>query len=79
MTLGLLLGILGMALILIAFVLDEFRKFDSDSGQYNLLNLVGSGLLVYYAYTLWSIPFLILNGIWFAVAGYKLVRRIRTL
>ena len=68
------LGIIGMTLILVAFVLDEFKKIRTDSVQYNLINIIGSGLLLYYAYTLQSIPFLVLNGIWFLVAGYKIVR-----
>ena len=70
----LILGITGMVLILVAFVLNEFKKLNSSSGQYNALNLVGSGLLIYYAYALHGIPFLILNVIWFLVAGYKIVK-----
>jgi hypothetical protein len=61
-------------LILVAFVLDEFyKKWGINTVKYNLVNLLGSGLLIYYAYTLTSYPFLILNAVWFLVAGYKLV------
>jgi hypothetical protein len=36
--------------------------------------LFGAGLLAYYAYSLVAWPFLALNLIWLAVAGYKLVK-----
>ena len=64
-----------MILILTAFILDEFVKtFNQNTVKYNLLNLFGAGLLAYYAYSLVAWPFLALNLIWLAVAGYKLVK-----
>ena len=71
----LILGIVGMAFILVAFILDEFvKKFNPNTLQYNVLNILGSGLLAYYAFVSSVWPFLILNVIWFLTAGYKLVR-----
>jgi hypothetical protein len=71
----LILGLFGMLFILIAFILDEFNQnFNQDTVIYNLLNLIGAGLLMWYAYTLNSIPFMILNVVWFLVAGYKLIK-----
>ncbi len=71
----LILGIVGMAFILVAFILDEFvKKFNQNTIQYNVFNIVGSGLLAYYAFVSSVWPFLILNVIWFLTAGYKLVR-----
>jgi hypothetical protein len=72
---NLIIGITGMFFILLGFILDEFfKKWNQDTVQYNVLNIIGSLLLIYYAYTLNSWPFLILNVVWFIVAGYKLVR-----
>lgn len=72
------LGLAGMFFILIAFILDEFLKsWRQDSIKYNLLNLAGSALLSYYAYTIFSWPFLILNSIWFIVAGYKIIKLVK--
>jgi len=72
---NLIIGITGMSFILLGFILDEFfKKWNQDTVQYNVLNIIGSLLLIYYAYTLNSWPFLILNVVWFIVAGYKLVR-----
>ncbi|MBW6461614.1 MAG: hypothetical protein K0B07_01035 [DPANN group archaeon] len=68
----LLIGLPGMVLILIAFVLDEFHKLSVDSKSSILMNIAGSVLLIIYAYTLDSIPFIILNLVWFTSATYKL-------
>ena len=67
-------GIAGMIFILIAFILDEFvPAFNQNTWRYNAMNILGSGLLAYYAFTIqdgW--PFLILNLIWMIVAMIKL-------
>jgi len=67
-------GIGGMIFILTAFILDEFiPAFNQNTWRYNALNILGSGLLAYYALTIRGWPFLILNLIWLIVAGIKLV------
>ncbi|MBW6451313.1 MAG: hypothetical protein K0B02_01105 [DPANN group archaeon] len=69
-----IIGILGMFLILSAFLLDELNtKIDRDSVLYNVINCVGAAFLTYYAYSINSIPFIVLNVIWFAVALIKLI------
>lgn len=73
MQINLLIGILGMFLILIGFILNEiFKKINSDTLSYNIINLIGAIFLIYYAYTLNSWPFLILNSVWTIVAIWKL-------
>lgn len=59
-----LLGILGTLLILIAFILNQFRIWKNSDIAYDASNLVGSLLLVWYAWNIQSIPFVILNGVW---------------
>jgi hypothetical protein len=70
----LIVGIIGMTLILVGFLLEEFTKFDHSTIRFNLINVVGAGLLIYYAYTLNSWPFIILNAVWLVAALYKLTR-----
>jgi len=71
---GLAAGVLGLILILSAFLLEEFYKHTRhESFAYNAINLVGAFFLTWYAWTLASWPFLILNGVWALVAAYKLV------
>lgn len=71
----LVLGLIGMMFILSAFILDEFyRQFRQDSVQYNVLNIIGSGFLLYYAYLLKGWPFFILNLLWLITALAKLIK-----
>ena len=71
-------GIGGMILILTAFILDEFiPSFNQNTWRYNALNILGSGLLAYYAFTIQGWPFLILNLVWLIVAVIKLVEILR--
>ena len=67
-----IIGTAGMLCLLVAFVLDLFKKLDQDSVRYNLLNVIGAALLTYYAYMLRSVPFAVLEGIWGLFALYKL-------
>ena len=74
----LLFGIIGMIFIVVAFVLDEWvKKFNQETVQYNIMNIIGSGLLTYYAFTINSWPFIILNVIWCATAIFKLAKIVR--
>jgi len=68
-----IVGIIGMIFLLTAFALNLFKKVTQDSSIYNIFNIIGAGLLAYYAYALNSIPFLILEAIWILFAVYKLI------
>ena len=73
-----LVGILGMLFILTAFILDEFvKKFNQDTIQYNVSNIVGAGLLAYYAFSLSAWPFVVLNVVWVIAAVIKLVKIVK--
>ena len=67
-------GVTGSSLILIAFFLNLFKIITVESKTYLLLNILGSGLMIYYAYLLNSIPFLILNIVWTFFALFKFVK-----
>jgi len=68
-----IVGAIGMIFLLTAFALNLFKKVTQDSLIYNIFNIIGAGLLVYYAYALNSILFLILQAIWISFAVYKLI------
>lgn len=61
---NLLIGIMGMTLVLMAFMLNNVNKWKSSDFMYDFTNLVGSASLAYYAFSLKSYPFLIVNSIW---------------
>lgn len=71
--LTLTIGVIGMILILAAFIGDLFKKITEDTMIYNIMNIVGALALAYYAYTINSVPFLILQLVWAVFAGYKLL------
>ena len=74
----LVIGVIGMILIVVGFVLDEFwDKFNPNTVRYNLINLFGSALLIYYAFSLNSWPFIVLNVVWFLAASVKLVKIVK--
>ena len=68
-----IIGVIGMIFLLTAFSFNLFKKVTQDSLIYNLFNIIGAGLLAYYAYVLNSVPFLILEAIWISFAVYKLI------
>ena len=69
-----LMGILGMLCILAGFLLIQTHKVTADSILYDVLNFVGSALLVIYgiAGNVW--PFVILNGIFAVYSLYDIVK-----
>lgn len=69
-----LIGILGATIILITFLLNQFGRLSAESRWYDGLNALGSLLLIVYAYILWSIPFMILNSVWFLVSLRDVIR-----
>jgi len=70
------MGIIGLFLLLLAFVLNLLKKINQNSKIYNLINFVGAGLLTYYSYTLNNAIFFILELIWAVFALYFLIKLI---
>ncbi len=70
--LNLFLGILGMALLLVAFVLNLMKIKGEGSKIYIIMNILGAGTSTYYAFTLEAVPFIILEAVWCLFAVYKL-------
>ncbi|MCP4685789.1 MAG: hypothetical protein GY867_10145 [bacterium] len=66
-----LVGSLGVAVLLLAFVLNLTRKLSEQSSVYLLLNFVGAGLAAWYAWHDRIIPFIVLEAVW---GGTALVR-----
>lgn len=62
------IGSLGAALILFAFVLGQLHIWKDTYFVYDFLNLLGGALLVWYAYSGNSWPFLVLNAVWVLVS-----------
>ncbi len=70
----LMVGIIGTALILIGFILNQIGVWKTSSFSYDLINLFGGAVLIYYALLLSSIPFLVLNTVWVVVSLKDVLR-----
>jgi hypothetical protein len=68
------IGSLGVALLLLAFLLNVFRLLRMEGYPYIVLNLVGASLACYSSYLIDFMPFVVLEGTWAVVAGIALVR-----
>lgn len=64
MDIHLIIGSTGAAIILVAFIALQLHYLNDEDVRYDAANLVGSVLLVWYAYTGGSWPFFILNTVW---------------
>lgn len=60
-----LIGVIGAGVILVFFLLNQFKVMAAENIWYDAGNTLGSGFLIVYAYLLGSLPFLILNVVWF--------------
>lgn len=70
------IGITGTTLILVAFFLNQNNTWSADNLKYDLMNFVGSGLMIVYSLLLSSVPFLILNVVWTAVSLRDVVKHL---
>lgn len=62
------IGFIGAFLVLIAFILNQIKKWDDGSFKYDLTNCIGSLLLVIYGVLSKAWPFVVLNGVWLLVS-----------
>jgi hypothetical protein len=58
----------GVTILLIGFFLNLYKKIESDSKVYALLNLIGAGMCGVSSYMISFYPFVILEGVWAFVA-----------
>jgi len=64
----------GVIILLIAFLLNLFKKIDTESKLYASMNFVGAGLCGYSSYLISFYPFVILESIWAFVALLSLLK-----
>lgn len=71
-----LLGFVGVSLILLAYFLQVTNKLTVDNLPYLLLNLVGACLACAASWLIAYYPFVILEGVWAAISGLALLRKL---
>ncbi len=68
------MGSLGVAFLLIAFLLNLIKLLRADAYLYMVLNLAGAALACYSSYLISFMPFVVLEGVWAAAALVALAR-----
>ena len=71
------MGSLGVAILLLAFVLNMLKIIRAESLSYLLLNLIGAGIACFASWLIPYFPFVILEGVWAAVSLVSLVKNLR--
>ncbi len=70
-------GFTGVAILLIAFLLNLFKKITSNSVAYILMNIIGAGMACLASWLIHYIPFVILEATWTLVSVIALVNYFR--
>jgi hypothetical protein len=68
------IGLIGVALLLLAFFLNLMDKIKTDGLTYLLLNFLGAGIACLASVLLNYMPFVILEGCWALVSAVGLVK-----
>ena len=71
------IGFTGVAILLLAFLLNLLKKINSGSLAYILLNIIGAGLACLASWLIHYIPFVILEGVWTLVSAFALIGFLR--
>ena len=72
-----IIATIGVSLLLIAFFLQSLKLIKSESLVYTLLNLFGAAIAGYASWLINFMPFVVLEGVWCAVALFSLIKTIR--
>lgn len=67
-----IIGVMGLLILLVAFIFNVRKKTRYRLKLYYLMQLIGAGLLFVYAYLTNSQIFFVLEGVWAIVAIYFL-------
>ena len=68
------IGLLGVAILLFAYLLNLTYKLDQKSFAYILMNVIGAGLACLASYLINYFPFIILEGVWTLVSMFALIK-----
>jgi hypothetical protein len=63
-----LLASIGVIVLLIAFLLNLYKRMPAQSTIYKLMNLIGAGICCFSSYLIGFYPFVALEGVWAFVA-----------
>lgn len=68
------LGSAGVALLLLAFVLNLGGRLSHDARSYHAINFAGAALAAGASWWIGFLPFVVLEAVWAAAAAFALLR-----
>jgi hypothetical protein len=71
------IGFTGVAILLLAFLLNLLKRISSNSLLYILMNIVGAGLACLASWLINYVPFVILEASWTVVSLVALINYVR--
>jgi len=74
MDLANILGVIGVALLLLAYFLSLVKVLNNQSPYYFLLNIAGAATVGYSSYMIEFWPFVVLEAVWVVVSIVPLVK-----
>jgi hypothetical protein len=71
-----IIGTIGVGMILLAYLCSTLSWIDGKSKMFFLLNIAGAGLACYASWLINYWPFVILEGSWFIVSVFGLIKKL---
>ena len=65
---------IGVIILLIAFMLNLYKRLPVASKLYSLMNFIGAGICCYASWMVRFYPFIVLEGVWAFVALISLLK-----
>ena len=63
-----IIGIIGAGLVLLAFIMNQTKKWKNDDLIYDFVNFLGAFVLIIYGLMIKGYPFVALNTVWALVS-----------
>lgn len=71
------IGFIGVAILLVAFLLNILNRIERNSVSYILMNVIGAGLACIASWMINYLPFVILEGTWTLVSLFAFIGWLR--
>ncbi len=72
-----LVGVTGVSILLIAFLLNLFNKLTSNGLTYIIMNCIGAAIACYASILLKYYPFIVLEAVWTLVSLFSLIKLLK--
>lgn len=71
-----IVGLIGVGLLLLSYLLLQLNKIGSNSISYSVLNILGSGFIFYSLFYAWNLPAVVIEICWLSISVFGLIKAI---